>query len=84
MKHMAYLPWVGLPNILCEESLVPELLQDEATPDKLALALEAWLNEPERCAALERRFTELHLTLRQNTAHKAAEAILPYLSGAAP
>ena len=84
MKHMAYLPWVGLPNILCEESLVPELLQDEATPDKLALALEAWLNEPERCAVLECRFTELHLTLRQNTAHKAAEAILPYLSGAAP
>ena len=83
MKHMAYLPWVGLPNILCQESLVPELLQDEATPDKLAVALEAWLNEPERCAALERRFTDLHLTLRQNTAHKAAEAILPYLSGEA-
>lgn len=81
MKHMAYLPWVGLPNILCQESLVPELLQDEATPDKLAAALEAWLDDEARCAALERRFMDLHLTLRQDTAHKAAEAILPYLSG---
>ena len=81
MKHMAYLPWVGLPNILCQESLVPELLQDEATPDKLAAALEAWFDDEAGCAALERRFMDLHLTLRQDTAHKAAEAILPYLSG---
>ena len=83
MKRMAYLPWVGLPNILCRESLVPELLQDDATPDKLAAALEAWLSDADRCAALEYRFTELHLTLRQNTAQKAAEAILPYLDGTA-
>ena len=79
MKRMAYLPWVGLPNILCNEGLVPELLQDDATPEKLAAALDAWLNDPDRRAALEARFTELHLTLRQNTAEKAAEAVLPYL-----
>ncbi|ENO90304.1 lipid-A-disaccharide synthase [Thauera linaloolentis] len=83
MKRMAYLPWVGLPNILCNESLVPELLQDEATPDRLAAALEDWLGDADRCAALEFRFTELHLALRQDTAQKAAEAILPYLGGGA-
>ncbi len=83
MKRMAYLPWVGLPNILCNESLVPELLQDEATPEKLAEALERWLSDPIACAELAQRFTELHLTLRQNTAEKAAAAILPYLSGRA-
>ncbi|WP_341644704.1 lipid-A-disaccharide synthase [Thauera sp. SDU_THAU2] len=81
MKRMAYLPWVGLPNILCNEGLVPELLQDDATPENLAAALEAWLDDADRCAALELRFTELHLTLRQDTARKAAEAILPYLNG---
>ncbi|WP_068637269.1 lipid-A-disaccharide synthase [Thauera butanivorans] len=81
MKRMAYLPWVGLPNILCNEGLVPELLQDDATPEKLAVALKAWLDDADRCAALELRFTELHLTLRQDTAQKAAEAILPYLNG---
>ncbi|AMO36351.1 lipid-A-disaccharide synthase [Thauera humireducens] len=79
MKRMAYLPWVGLPNILCNEGLVPELLQDDATPEKLAAALDAWLNDPDRRAALEARFAELHLTLRQNTAEKAAEVVLPYL-----
>ncbi len=82
MKHMAYLPWVGLPNILCGETVVPELLQEEATPDRLSMALERWLDDAPARAALERRFTELHLSLRQDTAEKAAAAILPYLEGA--
>lgn len=82
MKRMAYLPWVGLPNILCNETVVPELLQDDATPEKLANALEHWLLDPVGCRALEERFTELHLSLRQNTAEKAAAAILPYLQTA--
>ncbi|QID18020.1 lipid-A-disaccharide synthase [Nitrogeniibacter mangrovi] len=79
MKRMAYLPWVGLPNILCEESLVPELIQDDATPDKLADAVCAWMNHKEARLALEARFMQLHQTLRQDTASKAAEAILPLL-----
>lgn len=80
MKRLAYLPWVGLPNILCRETLVPELLQDDATPVKLAEALERWLTDPAACDALAQRFTELHLSLRQNTAERAAAAILPYLA----
>jgi lipid-A-disaccharide synthase len=82
MKRLAYLPWVGLPNILCQDSLVPELLQDDATPQKLAEALERWLNDPAACQALAERFTALHHSLRQGTADKAAGAILPYLVGA--
>ncbi|MBS0511808.1 MAG: lipid-A-disaccharide synthase [Proteobacteria bacterium] len=81
MKRLAYLPWVGLPNILCNETMVPELLQDDASPDKLADALEAWLVDAAAVAHVVERFTELHLTLRQNTAEKAAAAILPYLTG---
>ncbi|HJV27775.1 MAG TPA: lipid-A-disaccharide synthase [Aromatoleum sp.] len=80
MKRMAYLPWVGLPNVLCNETVVPELLQDAATPEALADALEKWLVDPEGCRRLEERFSAMHLTLRQNTAEKAAAAILPYLS----
>ncbi|THF63471.1 lipid-A-disaccharide synthase [Pseudothauera rhizosphaerae] len=82
MKRMAYLPWVGLPNILCHDSLVPELLQDDATPEKLADALEGWLADPAACQALAERFTDLHRDLRQGTADKAAAAILPYIIGA--
>lgn len=83
MRRMAYLPWVGLPNILCGETVVPELLQDAATPQALADALDWWLAHPDERAALVGRFTDLHLELRQNTADKAARAILSCLPGAA-
>jgi hypothetical protein len=42
-------PWVGLPNILCGEFVVPELLQDAATPEALAEATLAWLEAPGKC-----------------------------------
>jgi len=70
---------VGLPNILSNESVVPELLQDAATPLALADAIDAWLADPDAVAALRRRFVGLHQDLRQNTAEEAAQAILPYL-----
>ena len=79
MKRMRYQPWVGLPNILCGEFVVPELIQDAATPEALAREGLAWLDDPRRVAALERRFTDLHHTLRQNTARKATDAIAQIL-----
>ncbi len=82
MKRMAYLPWVGLPNILCNDTVVPELLQDEATPQALADALDAWIADRPACERLEALFTEMHEHLRQDTAARAAEAILPYLEPA--
>ena len=82
MKCMAYLPWVGLPNILCGETVVPELLQDEAEPEHLAAAIDDWFADDARRAAVEARFRDLHQTLRQDTARRAAEAILPYLDKA--
>jgi lipid-A-disaccharide synthase len=39
MRAMLYLPYVGMPNILAGEKLVPELLQDDASPAALAAAL---------------------------------------------
>lgn len=81
MKRMAYLPWVGLPNVLAGREVVPEVLQDAATPQALADALDGWLSDKARIAELERTFTDMHLQLRQDTADKAAAAILPYLKG---
>lgn len=66
MKRMAYLPWVGLPNILCGETVVPELLQDEADPAHLAAAIDDWFADDARRAAVEARFTELHHTDRKS------------------
>lgn len=79
MKRMAYLPWVGLPNVLANREVVPEILQDAATPQALADALDGWLTDGERVTALTRTFTEMHHVLRQDTAAKAAAAILPCL-----
>ena len=69
-------PWVGLPNILCQDFVVPELLQQAATPRALADAVLAGLAaKPAKVAVLQQRFTELHLQLRQDTPRLAAHAI---------
>ena len=75
MKRMKYQPWVGLPNILLNDFVVPELLQGDATPARLAQAGFEWLDDPARCAALRRRFDALHRELRCNTAQAATDAI---------
>jgi lipid-A-disaccharide synthase len=76
MRQMVYLPYVGMPNILAGERLVPELLQDEATPANLAGALLSLLRDTEARKRQVERFYEFHQLLRQNTAEKAADAIL--------
>ena len=80
MKRMAYLPYVGLPNVLAGRFVVPELLQDDATPDNLAEALARLYEDKANAAALEIIFTEIHQRLRQNTAEKAATAVLECLN----
>ena len=75
MRRKKMLPWVGLPNILLRDAVVPELLQGEATPDRLAQAALAWLDDPRRVAELQERFTRLHLELRRNTAQAATDAL---------
>ena len=75
MRSKQLQPWVGLPNILCREFVVPELLQEAATPTALANAVSAWLDDPERTAALQQRFAELHTLLHRDTATLSANAI---------
>ncbi|MDR3390898.1 MAG: lipid-A-disaccharide synthase [Sulfuriferula sp.] len=79
MRKRAYLPWVGLPNILANRDVVPELVQEQATAPQLADALVAMLDDKTRCEEIEAEFTRLHQSLKQNTAEKMAEAVLPYL-----
>ncbi len=76
MKRMGYLPWVGLPNILAGRSVVPELLQDKATPEALAEELLRIMCNREKVAAIKQQFDEIHRELRQNAGEKAAEAVL--------
>ncbi len=76
MRRMLYLPYVGLPNVLAGEFLVDELLQDAATPEALSNALLALMGDAPRQARQVERFIEIHHSLRQDNATKAAEAVL--------
>jgi lipid-A-disaccharide synthase len=71
---------VSLPNVLAGESLVPELLQDDCTPERLAAALLPLLRDPAQPAALLPRFRELHLQLRQDASARAADAVADLLA----
>jgi lipid-A-disaccharide synthase len=75
-RRMLYLPYIGLPNILAGEQLVPEFVQQKATPGALAEALLALLHDAGAQRRQTDRFQEIHRTLRQNTAEKAAQAVL--------
>ncbi|ARU06884.1 lipid-A-disaccharide synthase [Comamonas serinivorans] len=75
MRRKQLMPWVGLPNILCQQAVVPELLQDQATPQALARAVLQWLHSPAEVAALRQRLARLHTELAQDTPTLACDAI---------
>ena len=79
MRRKKLQPWVGLPNILCRDFVVPELLQEAATPQALASSVLEWLNayrtDPAKIRSLEQRFTDLHATLQRDTPALARHAI---------
>ncbi len=82
MKRMRYQPWVGLPNILSREFLVPELIQDDCTPEALAAATLRWLDEPAAVRSLVERFATIHHDLKRGTARRATDAIAQVLGQA--
>ena len=71
-----YLPWVGLPNVLANDFVVPELIQDDATPANLAEALKAMMSDDARMERIQSQFAQIHRTLRCDTPARAAQAIL--------
>jgi lipid-A-disaccharide synthase len=79
MKRMRYQPWVGLPNILCRDFVVPELIQEDCQPAALAAATLRWLDDRPAAEALARRFDDLHHSLRRDTARCAADALAQVL-----
>jgi lipid-A-disaccharide synthase len=81
MRRQKLQPWVGLPNILCGDFVVPEYLQDAASPEALATAVLDWFRAPEKISALQQRFTALHVELQRDTATLATDAIQKVLEG---
>lgn len=81
MRRMGYLPWVGLPNILCRDFVVPELIQDAATPEAMGAALLAQLDDEGLRDRIASRFTALHDALARDCGRQAAAALLDMVDG---
>ncbi len=79
-KRMNYQPWVSLPNILLREFAVPELLQGDATPEKISAAAFRWLDDPDAAESLRIRFEGIHRALQRDTGALATAAIEAVLS----
>ena len=82
MKRMIKVPYVSLPNLLAKKSLVPELIQDEASPEKLAKALLHEWKRFEEEPQIENTFMDLHEMLRKNAGEAAASAIAQEIQSA--
>ncbi len=80
MRGKNLLPWVGLPNVLAREFLVPELIQEQCTAENIAAEGLAWLDDPARHSRVQARFEQQHQLLRCNTAKTAADAIAQIIS----
>jgi lipid-A-disaccharide synthase len=73
---MGYQPWIGLPNILAREFVVPELLQNAATPQAMADAVWQQLEDAPGRLRLVQRFTDMHHSLLRNSSEESAAAVM--------
>jgi len=81
LSGKGYLPYYGLPNILCGEFVVPEFIQDDATSDNLTQAVVNLLSDDTVRSRLEHKFSMLSTSLQLGAAQRAAEAVLPLING---
>lgn len=75
-RYLVKIPFIGLPNLLANDALVPEFIQDSARPGTLCAALFDYLDHPEKIHFLENKFLTIHQQLRLNANQEAARAIL--------
>ncbi len=75
-SRLVNLPYFSLPNLLSNERLIPELLQDQVTPENLKKELFNWLDNPEKIASFEQKSQKIHDQLRCNASEQAAKAVL--------
>lgn len=68
-------PWVSLPNLLAQKMLVPELLQNHATPEALSTAVMNYFENPEQALALSQTFAQMHVDLKRDASARAADAV---------
>ncbi|WP_417660183.1 lipid-A-disaccharide synthase [Pseudomonas sp.] len=73
LSRMVKSPYISLPNLLAERLLVPELIQDAATPEALAQLLAPLVDDGHEQTL---GFDQIHRTLRCDASVQAADAVL--------
>lgn len=79
-KRLVHVKHIALPNLLANERLVPEIIQNDATPESLGQAVLTWIEDPEKTKQLLQRFNSMQQQLAGDAAPKAAEHIAAYFS----
>jgi len=74
-KKLVKIPYIAQPNLLAEELLVPEYIQEKVKPYFLAESILQQLNASYDRDKLIKKFTDIHLSLRQNASETAANVI---------
>lgn len=75
-KILVKTPFIGLPNLLANELMVPELIQENVHPEKIARYILEYLEHPEKIKILEQKFIEIHKVLRSDSENCIAESVL--------
>ena len=76
LKQLVKSKYIGLPNLLADAPLIPELLQNDASPEKISQAVMHYIENPEKTAALIHTFETIHESIRKNASEEAAQAII--------
>ena len=79
MRRKLMIPWIGLPNIMAGKFIVPEFIGPNARPEKIAASAVQLMNDAANTASLQAWYRHMHEELKQNTAERAADAVLPML-----
>ncbi len=74
--NLVKVPHIAMANLLAGEGLAPEYIQGECTAENLGSALLGFLESPEQVAKIQQAYHKIHCDMRQNSSHKAAEAVL--------
>ncbi|EGP18835.1 lipid-A-disaccharide synthase [Halomonas sp. TD01] len=80
-KRLVKTEWISLPNLIAQEGVVPELIQDAASPETIADRLDEMLNNAQKRNALEARFADMHRALQRHASQRAAQAITSLVAG---
>jgi len=83
-RALIRVPYVGIPNILAGRAVVPELLQDDATPEALARAAGELLRDPLKRSEMRTTLLSLRTALHDGGSARAAEEILTLLTTSSP